>query len=94
MCVGVPVQVIEAGEGVALCRGPNGDEHINMLLIGDQPVGSWVLSHLGWGREVITEEDASNINKALQGLSAIMNGAEEIDVDYYFPGLATQPETN
>lgn len=94
MCVGVPLQVIDSGQGIALCRGPNGEEHINMLLIGDQPVGTWVLSHLGWGREVITAEDAENINKALQVLNAIMNGAEEIDVDRYFPGLESQSETH
>jgi len=94
MCVGIPVQVIDPGEGIALCRGPNGDEHINMLLIGDQPVDTWVLSHLGWAREVITAEDAANIRKALEGLNAIMNGAGEIDVDHYFPGLQATSETN
>lgn len=92
MCLGVPVQVIEVGEGVALCRGPNGDEHISMLLIGDQPAGTWVLSHLGWAREVVSEHDAANITRALEGMHALMNGAESIDVEHHFPGLGTAPE--
>ena len=87
MCVGVPVQVIEEGEFFSLCRGRNGEEQVNMMLIGSQPVGTWVLNFLGSAREVITEEDAANIDKALDGLAAIMNGAEEIDVEHYFPGL-------
>lgn len=87
MCIGVPVQVIEAGEFVQTCRGLNGDEQINMLLIGEQPVGTWVLNFLGSAREVLSEEDASNINKALMGLNAIMSGEKYIDVDEYFPGL-------
>jgi hydrogenase expression/formation protein HypC len=87
MCIGVPVQIIEDGDLMALCRGRNGDERVNMMLIGPQPVGSWVLNFLGSAREVISEQDAININKALDGLSEIMSGAENVDIDHYFPGL-------
>lgn len=89
MCVGIPVQVIEAGEFFCRCRGRNGEEQVNMMLIGSQPAGTWLLNFLGSAREVITAEDAENINKALDGLAEIMGGAESIDVDYYFPGLST-----
>jgi hydrogenase expression/formation protein HypC len=81
------VQVIEAADGTALCRGPNGEERISMLLIGDQPVGTWVLNHLGWAREVVAPEDAANITRALEGINALMNGADSIDVEHHFPGL-------
>lgn len=87
MCIGVPVQIVEAGELVALCRGRNGDEQVNMMLIGPQPVGTWVLNFLGSAREVITQQDAMNINKALDGLTAIMQGEGNIDIESYFPGL-------
>ncbi len=87
MCIGVPMQVIEAGDLMALCRGRNGEEHVNMMLIGSQPEGSWVLNFLGSAREVISEEDAININKALDGLTEIMSGAKDVDIDHYFPGL-------
>ena len=92
MCIGVPVQIIEEGEFIARARGRNGEEPINMMLIGPQPVGTWVLNFLGSAREVITEEDAANINKALDGLSAIMSGEASIDVDHYFPGLGESKE--
>ncbi len=87
MCVGIPVQVIEADEFSALCRGRNGEERINTMLIGRQNEGSWLLSFLGMAREVISEQDAEHINKALDGLSAIMGGETEIDVDSYFPDI-------
>ena len=87
MCIGVPVQVLEAGDFVQRCHGLNGEETVNMMLLGEQPVGTWVLNFLGTAREVLSEEDAANINKALQGLNEIMNGAQHIDVDHYFPGL-------
>ncbi len=93
MCVGVPVQVIESGEFMALCRGRNGEEQVNMMLIGSQPVGVWLLNFLGSAREVISEQDAINIDKALDGLAAIMQGETDINVDDYFPGLGSASET-
>ncbi len=89
MCIGVPVKIIEAGEFMALCRGRNGEEQINMMLIGPQPEGTWVLNFLGSAREVLSEENAGNINKALDGLTAIIQGETDINVDRYFPGLET-----
>ena len=81
------MQIVEPGELMALCRGRNGEERVNMMLIGPQPEGAWVLNFLGSAREVLSEEDAVNINKALDGLMAIMQGESDIDVDSYFPGL-------
>ncbi len=88
MCVGIPALVLEAGDFVARCRTRNGEERINMMLTGPQPEGTWLLTFLGSAREVISEEDALHIDKALDGLSAIMSGDEAIDVNHYFPGLA------
>ena len=88
MCVGIPAQVIEAGDFVARCRTRNGEEQINMMLTGPQPEGTWLLTFLGSARDVISEEDARNIDKALDGLSAIMSEDADIDVAHYFPGLA------
>jgi hydrogenase expression/formation protein HypC len=87
MCIGIPAQVIEASDFVARCHTRNGEEQINMMLTGPQPAGTWLLTFLGSAREVISEKDAREIDKALDGLSVIMGGDAEIDVDHYFPGL-------
>ncbi len=92
MCIGVPVQVVVSGDFMARCRGRNGEEQVNMMLIGPQPEGTWVLNFLGSAREVITAEDADNINKALDGLEAIMQGQTDVDIDSYFPGLGSSAE--
>ncbi|MCU7847088.1 MAG: HypC/HybG/HupF family hydrogenase formation chaperone [Candidatus Thiodiazotropha sp. (ex Lucinoma kastoroae)] len=88
MCIGIPVQVVQSGEFVSLCRSRNGEEQINMMLTGTQPEGTWLLAFLGSAREIISEEDARNIDKALDGLSAIMSQQEDFMVADYFPGLA------
>ena len=94
MCVGIPVKVVKAGEFMALCEGRNGREEINMMLIGPQPEGTWVLSHLGFARETMTEDEAQKVNQALDGLSRIMAGEEEIDVDHYFPDIIPSTPPN
>jgi len=90
MCIGTPVKVIEDRDFVALCEGRNGTEEVNMMLVGPQTEGTWVLNFLGSAREVISEQDAENINKALDGLTAIMDGADKIDVDMYFPDISVK----
>lgn len=81
--------MIENRDFIALCEGRNGVEEVNMMLVGVQEEGTWVLNYLGSAREVISEDDAQKIDKALDGLAKIMNGAEEIDVDAYFPDMPT-----
>ncbi len=94
MCVGTPVQVMQSHELMSVCRGRNGIEHVNMLLLGQQPVGTWVIAFLGWAREVIDEQQARDIDLALDGLQQLMDGADVIDVSHHFPGLGqTMVET-
>lgn len=88
MCVGVPVRITEVGDFfVARGESRNGVESVNLMLIGTQPIGTWVLNYLGSAREVLSDDEAAKINRALDGLSALMNGAESIDVDHYFPEI-------
>ena len=72
---------------MATCRGRNGEEQVNMMLVGEQPEGTWLLNFLGSAREVLTENDAKNIDQALDGLAAIMSGDNHVNIDTYFPGL-------
>lgn len=90
MCIALPMQVVRPGGVTALCRSRNGEEEISMLLVGEQPAGTWVLGFLGWAREIITEQHAHSINLALDGLQEIMNGAEHVDIDHHFPGIGGQ----
>lgn len=86
MCIGIPMQVIEAGEFSALCRGQDRVERVDLALVGSQPEGTWLLVFLGAAREVLTPEDADLIASALEALSAIARG--ETNVDHLFPDLA------
>ncbi|MEW8312437.1 MAG: HypC/HybG/HupF family hydrogenase formation chaperone, partial [Candidatus Thiodiazotropha taylori] len=49
------------------------------LLVGDQPVGSWLLVFLNSAREVLSEQRAEQISQALQALDLALSGESEVD---------------
>ena len=75
MCVGVPMQVVEpAGEGAAWCVGRAGRELIDMVLVGAQPPGTWLLTFVGAAREVMDAQAAARADAALDALEAALRG--------------------
>jgi len=74
MCIGIPMRVLETDGVTALCEGRGERHRLNMLMVGNCPSGSWVLSFLGSAREILTEEDAARTNRALDGLEAALRG--------------------
>jgi len=64
---------------VALCRAGDEVRRIDMLLVGRQPVGTWLLTVLNTAREVITPETAQQINDALQALHLTLQGDQQVD---------------
>ena len=87
MCIGIPMEVIEQREFSALCRGRNGEKVIETLFVGQQPVGTWLLCHLGAAREVISAEDARKLNDALDAVDSLARGEQNIDIDAHFSDL-------
>lgn len=85
MCIGIPMQVVETGDGYALCEGLGQRRQINTLLVGDQPVGTWLMTFLDTAREILTADDAAKITDAVQAVNLVMQGAT--DVDHLFADL-------
>ncbi|MFT4079000.1 HypC/HybG/HupF family hydrogenase formation chaperone [Rhodomicrobium lacus] len=89
MCVGIPMQVVQPKDRFALCRaeGNAGAElrEIDMILVGEQPEGTWVLTFLDAAREVISEEHARQTADALKALALVMQG--ETSIDHLFADL-------
>jgi hydrogenase expression/formation protein HypC len=79
MCIGIPKRVIsvEGFEGEFAwveCADGSGKERVNMMLVGPQPVGAWVLTSLGMAREELSEEEVATINDALSALESALDG--------------------
>lgn len=87
MCIVIPMQVVEAHGFSARCEGRGQSAEVNLLLVGAQPPGTWILNFLGSAREVLSAEEARRINDALDALEAIMRGDPDVDIDAYFSDL-------
>ncbi|MDQ5917209.1 MAG: hydrogenase expression/formation protein HypC [Pseudomonadota bacterium] len=92
MCLSIPMRVVEwvdeegmlawveRGEGESLRR-----EQVNMMLIGVQPVGTWILASLGLAKETVDDENRMLIEDALSALDASLDG--NYDASRHFADL-------
>ena len=85
MCIGIPMQVIETGQGYAWCEGMGQRRQIDTMLVGDQPVGTWLLTFLDAARQVLSADEAARISDAVQAVDRVMLG--DVDVDHLFADL-------
>lgn len=90
MCLSVPMQVEsrEAGGALAWVRRGDRREQANMMLVGEQPVGTWVLVALGFAKEVLDEQSRQYIEEALSALAASLD--DDYDPAAYFSDLDRQ----
>ncbi len=74
MCLGIPMRVAEMEGFSAKCIAGERVETIDMSLVGPQSPGTWVLVFLGAARDVLDEQTAEQITRALAGLDSVMRG--------------------
>lgn len=88
MCLSIPMQVVEleAGGDIAIVERGERRERVNMLFVGPQPVGTWVLVQLGFAKDVVEAEQLALIEEALEALAASLDG--DYDPQRYFTDLA------
>jgi hydrogenase expression/formation protein HypC len=79
------MQIVSIEGEYTWCEGMGERKRIDTLLIGSQPVGTWVLVFLDSAREVLTDEDARRITQAVQAVNLAMAG--EVNVDHLFSDL-------
>ena len=69
------MQVIEmTSVHTAYCEGMGELKSIDMSLVGEQPVGTWLITFLGAAREVIGAQEALQVTDALQAIDQVMQG--------------------
>ncbi len=85
MCIAIPMQVISAEPGAALCRGRDGKHRVDTSLVGTPMPGTWLMVFLGAAREVISAETAQKSIDALEALDRVMRG--DTDIDHLFADL-------
>jgi len=86
MCIGIPMQVVEADGRFALCEGRGERRRLNTALVGDVEPGDWLLVFLDDAREAIDADRAAEVNAALDLVLGAMQGADlSSDIDFVLP---------
>ncbi len=85
MCIGIPMRIVSVGEPRPWCEGRGRREQLDNMLVGDHPVGTWVLAFQGSALRLMTADEAAKTNDALDALEAVLAGADNLDA--YFADL-------
>jgi hydrogenase expression/formation protein HypC len=72
------MQVIDAGDTHPWCEGRGGRSRVDLLLVGPQPAGAWVLAFQGAARRVLSAAEAAQTNAALDALEAAIAGEQDL----------------
>ena len=91
MCIGTPMKIVSDGEPRPWGEGRGVRQQLDVMLIGEQPKGTWVLASRGSAVRVITADEAARTNDALDALEAVLAGATNLDA--YFTDLIDRDHT-
>ncbi|WP_085318033.1 HypC/HybG/HupF family hydrogenase formation chaperone [Derxia lacustris] len=72
MCMGIPMQVVSAGERLAQCLGRGELREVNIALVGAVAPGDWVLVFIDSAIEIIDAGRAAEVNATLDLLAAAL----------------------
>lgn len=79
------MRVVEAHSHFAICETGDRRKRVNTLFVGEVEPGEWLLVFLDSAREILTEEQAHQLNNALLAVEQAING--NLDVDHLFADL-------
>jgi hydrogenase expression/formation protein HypC len=79
------MRVVEAHSHFAVCERGDRQKRVNTLFVGEVETGQWLLVFLDSAREILTEEQALQLNNALLAVDQAING--NLDVDHLFADL-------
>lgn len=85
MCIGLPMQVLEAGPGYSICAWGGERRRIDTRLIDTPAPGDWLLVFIDTAREILTEDRARLVSNALLAIEQASRGIT--DIDHLFPDL-------
>ncbi len=91
MCIGLPMQVAEPDGSFAWCEAGDERERLDMMLVGEQPAGTWVLAFHGAARQVLSVQQAAQAQAGREALAAVLSGSGNID-DFFADLVGREPE--
>ncbi|MDX5332737.1 MAG: HypC/HybG/HupF family hydrogenase formation chaperone [Gammaproteobacteria bacterium] len=76
MCLGIPMQVIEVDGYNARCEAKGVERTVSLFMLQDEPVqvGEFVMVHVGYAIQKMTEEDARSAWEVYDEMLALEGG--------------------
>ena len=85
MCIGLPMQVLAAGDGRARVAGRGEERDIETLLVGAVEPGDWLLVFIASARERISAERAAEVDATLDLLADALGGSSLGEIGFTLP---------
>lgn len=85
------MQVLAVNGVYAHCQGREGEQWIDIRLVGEVAPGQWLMTFLGAARSLMSDEEAAQSLSALAGLDAVLAGEADI-ADYFADLIGREPE--
>ena len=82
VCIGVPMQLVADCAERATCAGRGQRETLDLMLVGPQPAGTWVLAFRGAAMRVMTADEARQTDAALDALESVLAGEGNVDAHF------------
>ena len=82
MCIGIPMRLVADGDTLATCEGRGQREALDLMLVGPQSAGTWVLAFRGAAMRVMTADEARETDAALDALESVLAGDGNIDAHF------------
>jgi hydrogenase expression/formation protein HypC len=76
------MQVLSGADGRTLCEGRGKRETLDLVLVGVQAPGTWVLAFRGTAVRVLSADEARRTNDALDALEAVLTGDGDIGAHF------------
>jgi hydrogenase expression/formation protein HypC len=73
MCLGVPMRIMQSDGLMALCQGRGELRRVNVMLLEEAPEGAFVLVHVNNAVRLLDEEEAAEIDEALDELARALD---------------------
>lgn len=76
MCLGIPMQVIEVDGYNARCEAKGVERTVSLFMLQDEPVqaGEFVMVHVGYAIQKMTEEEARSAWEVYDEMLALEGG--------------------
>jgi hydrogenase expression/formation protein HypC len=79
MCIGLPMRIVEAGVGSALAERGGVRVRLDTMLIDPPRAGEFVLAFQGRAVRLLSDDEAAQIDAALEAMERVLRGSDGID---------------